>query len=438
MVYLTTMDKYGAENYATEIYHGWFNEGTPLDTLPAPGYLPGGPNMAYKGSEEPPKNQPYDKSYRNFNGGSNHPPSWEITEPMCSYQSTYVMLVSKFAEENCDSDLSVDSVIADTNELELKEGDIKILGAYVKPYGVCNPYLEYESDNTDVAKVDFQGQITALSAGAANIIVRSIASPEITDTCKLTVIPCVRTPWEDVAAILPGIVEVENYDEGCGKNSYSDFDEGNSGEAYRTDDVDIEICSEGGYNVGWIEPGEWLEYTVDIEESMEYDIFLHTASSEIAGAMEVSFPEGDITSGEIEIPVTGGWQNWDTVIVRKVALDAGEQIMRINMIAKGFNLDKLEFAEADTTITGIENQKAGEFSFDVIQENSEMLIKLPENTHERYTLWIVDIAGRKMFNQAIEDQSTVILSTDQFKNGVYFVCVENQEVRGIKKVVIMK
>ncbi len=437
MVYLTTMQEYGAENYATEIYHGWYNEGTPLDTLPAPGYLPGGPNMTYQGSEEPPKNQPPDKSYLNFNGGSNHPPSWEITEPMCSYQATYVMLVSKFAEETCNPDLTVDSVRIDSSKLEMTQGDSYTLSTVLKPYGVCNPYLQFASSDTLIATVDFTGKISALEPGVVDIIVNSIADPEKTDTCELTVIECIRTPWDMVSAVIPGMVEAENYDIGCGKSAYSDFDETNNGLEYRNDEVDIEICSEGGYNVGWIEPGEWLEYTVTIQETMDYDITLYIASSADIGALEVAFPESEISTGEIELPVTGGWQNWETVIARKIGLEAGEQIMRINMIASGFNLDKIEFAEADTTITSLEHTFPKAFDFDVTQDGSELLIQLHDNTPDKYTLWMVDIAGRKMLNRAIEDQSTVVLSTDRFKNGVYFVCIENQQVRGIKKVVII-
>jgi len=59
-------------------------------------------------------------------------------------------------------------------------------------------------------------------------------------------------------------VEAEDYDETEG-TGYSDTTAGNTGGAYRSDDVDIEFTqAEQGYNVGWIRDGEWLRYTVTI------------------------------------------------------------------------------------------------------------------------------------------------------------------------------
>jgi hypothetical protein len=100
LVYLSNMYQYGADNSANEIYHEWFGDDSPYDNArtspkgPAPGYLTGGPNKDYTGDASPPKGQPPQKAYRDFNSGSDK--SWEITEPAIYYQSAYVKLLSKF------------------------------------------------------------------------------------------------------------------------------------------------------------------------------------------------------------------------------------------------------------------------------------------------------------------------------------------------------
>ena len=41
----------------------------------------------------------------------------------------------------------------------------------------------------------------------------------------------------------------------------------NSGGKYRNDGVDIEQCKDvitNGYDVGWIQTGEWLQYTINV------------------------------------------------------------------------------------------------------------------------------------------------------------------------------
>ncbi|MFN7975003.1 MAG: glycoside hydrolase family 9 protein [Acidobacteriota bacterium] len=98
--YLSNMGPYGAENSITTFYHSWFGDGTPWDTNPAPGFVPGGPNPSYNVNPPviPPMGQPLQvvqKWYKDWN--TSYPEnSWEITENSCSYQGAYVKLLSYF------------------------------------------------------------------------------------------------------------------------------------------------------------------------------------------------------------------------------------------------------------------------------------------------------------------------------------------------------
>jgi len=52
--------------------------------------------------------------------------------------------------------------------------------------------------------------------------------------------------------------------------AYSDSDDRNEGGKYRTDcGVDIDTIAGGGYVVGWTATGEWLKYTVKVEEESQ-------------------------------------------------------------------------------------------------------------------------------------------------------------------------
>jgi endoglucanase len=127
-VYLSNMYDYGAEQGVNEFYHTWFSNGSPLwDRVgvsvygPAPGFLTGGPNPSYDwdgccpggcGSSSnnqhcydevisPPKDQPDQKSYKDFN---NSWPlnSWSVTENSCGYQTRYIRLLSKYVTAGMD------------------------------------------------------------------------------------------------------------------------------------------------------------------------------------------------------------------------------------------------------------------------------------------------------------------------------------------------
>jgi hypothetical protein len=122
LVYLSNMYDFGAENSVNEFYHSWFTNGSAKwDRVgtstygPAPGFLTGGPNPEYDwhkccpsgcGSTNnnskcfdedisPPKNQPKQKSYKDFN---NSWPlnSWSVTENSCGYQLPYIRLLAHF------------------------------------------------------------------------------------------------------------------------------------------------------------------------------------------------------------------------------------------------------------------------------------------------------------------------------------------------------
>jgi len=131
LVYLTNMQRAGAENSAKTMYHTWFADGsarwdevTSTTPGPAPGYLVGGPNptnsfaldscctapagdAAYhcygaaeyslcSGNYTPPLGQASQKAYLQFNSGW-PAGSWPITEPSTGYQSKYIQVLSAYA-----------------------------------------------------------------------------------------------------------------------------------------------------------------------------------------------------------------------------------------------------------------------------------------------------------------------------------------------------
>jgi len=71
------------------------------------------------------------------------------------------------------------------------------------------------------------------------------------------------TPFRGVPIRLPGTIEVEDFDDGGEGIAYHDLTPSNEGGAYRATDVDLQPTSDagGGYNLGWVNAGEWLTYT---------------------------------------------------------------------------------------------------------------------------------------------------------------------------------
>ena len=150
-----------------------------------------------------------------------------------------------------------------------------------------------------------------------------------------------QSPWNGTPAPITGRIEAEDYDYGYEGQSYSDQTPLNEPFEYRIGNgVDIEVCSEGGFNVGFIRPGEWMEYTVVVPQTGTYRLDARVASQSTGGSFRLLF-DGQDVGASFSAPVTGGWQNW-TTISSEVELAAGEYVMRwenLSPSAQQYNLN---------------------------------------------------------------------------------------------------
>lgn len=141
---------------------------------------------------------------------------------------------------------------------------------------------------------------------------------------------------------VPGRIEAENYDLNGPGISYYDTTAGNSGGAYRSDDVDIETCSDtgGGFDVGYIASGEWLNYTLNVQSTAVYQLTFRVASANGPGSIQVSLNNQPL--GTVTTPLTGGWQTWQSLSLSNLVLPAGLQSLRLTFTVGGQNLNYVQ------------------------------------------------------------------------------------------------
>ncbi len=176
-----------------------------------------------------------------------------------------------------------------------------------------------------------------------------------------------ETPWA-----VPGKIEAEDFDQpGIGKTeggrpnaSYYDTDSDNNACAsnnanfaddckdnYRKD-VGVDIKTSGsGHVIGWGATGEWLEYTVNVEEAGDYSLFV-AASSGNGGIYKVSVVEDDGTVADLtdEIKVAAGADADDYNSFAKTSynvkfLKKGVQIIRLTLVQGYVDVDYINFAK---------------------------------------------------------------------------------------------
>lgn len=192
---------------------------------------------------------------------------------------------------------------------------------------------------------DYNGQPTVrakaeLAKNEADGIAFWEVSQDTTDATSL-----MTTAWNVVGnatvtrIAIPGTLEAENY------TGFQDSTAGNSGGVLRNDNVDIQVSTQNGHNIGWIDAGEWLEYPITISKAGKYKLESLVAAQATGGRFQVALNTSNAqTLATVAVPATGGWQTWQWLST-EVTLPAGEQRLRITMEQGGFNLNALRFTE---------------------------------------------------------------------------------------------
>ena len=156
----------------------------------------------------------------------------------------------------------------------------------------------------------------------------------------LSMTPDSRAPYHGSALVLPGVLQAEDFDLGGEGVAYHDSDPANVPNSYRPlEGVDIEARDTGGYQIAYLESGEWLEYTLQVPASRAYTLTTQVAS--MAGGGKFRFTAGAAYSPDITVPATQNWQTL-TSVVTTLPLIAGEHILRLEIISvQPFNVDRI-------------------------------------------------------------------------------------------------
>jgi YVTN family beta-propeller protein len=136
---------------------------------------------------------------------------------------------------------------------------------------------------------------------------------------------------------VPGRVEAEDYDVGGQGRGYLDTTAGNEQgyDVYRADDVDITTSGEGGYLVGWLAAGEWLNYTMAVPTAGLYTIQVRVGTPLPGRTFHIEVDEVDV-SGPLTVPETADWDQYGTVSIADIPMRAGTQVLRIVMGPEDF------------------------------------------------------------------------------------------------------
>ena len=190
----------------------------------------------------------------------------------------------------------------------------------------------------------------------------------------------------------------------------------------------------GGENIGYTDSGDYSEYLIYISDSGHYNLNVRTAAQSDAGKVEFELFNNATTQSisVIDLPVTGGWQSWQTTI-SQVVLNAGIYTLRMKVLAAGFNLNWFEFEFVNSLST--KNNTLGTLAIYPNPIAKNFQIKL-SNLHTIKDLKIIDINGRLMKKLKVNlKRPDSAYNLSNLKAGIYFLILETDKRCFQKKII---
>ena len=254
-------------------------------------------------------------------------------------------------------------------------------------------------------------------------------------------------PYDSIPYPIPGRIEAENYDYGEENVAFYDLSKGNFLNAYRNDDVDIGICTDttGGYALGFFQTGEWVQYTVNVTKTQDYDIEFRVASKSPPTASISLDVDGKDVTGPITVS-TGGVQEWKSIVKTNIPLKAGKRILRLNSLAQYPNVNYMDFTASSAS--GVSDTVAQQpRTFRLSQNypnpfNPTTIIKYEIPKTCFVTIKIYDLIGRELKTLVHEEKSAGDYSESfdgkDLSSGVYFYSIRAGDFYKVRQMVLLK
>ena len=296
--------------------------------------------------------------------------------------------------------------------------------------------VEWSTKNTDIVSVDSKGLVTALATGSARITAKKdgYANGSITITIA-------KAPDRQAKYSLR-LEEAEHYDPddfwgmswggtvmGPGDSPVED----NSG---ATDD---------GTSLGWLQAGckETMRFTSDKAVKLEMGVTMaYNAEMSLSGVLAVKFNDKEISMNGKTVPAPeteGSYYEFSTVSFGQVDLVAGQNVLEIEMLAQGPNMDKVVFFTDETlqikAVPAAVKEKI-EFVQDAltVEVDSTVQIQVKNNlaglTYTSSDATIASVSSTGVVTGVKKGKATITVSKEGYKDGKVEVTVKDKAVAG--------
>jgi len=191
----------------------------------------------------------------------------------------------------------------------------------------------------------------------------------------------------------------------------------------------------GGSNVGYTETGDWLAYnSINFPTTGSYLIEYRVASGVTGGKLSSDLNGGTIILGTVDVPNTGGWQNWQTVS-QTVNVNAGTYNFGIYIQNTGMNINWIKITKvgaglAAKTVAPDALQEEPVVALNVYPSPAENTLYLTTTVSNENASIVDSQTGATVSIQKINN-STVDVS--QLRKGIYLIVLEKDGQKTVKR-----
>ena len=224
--------------------------------------------------------------------------------------------------------------------------------------------------------------------------------------------------------VIPGKIEAENFSNMTGITTQT------------TSDTD------GGLNVTTIDATDWMDYSLNIEQGGKYRVEFRVSSSAGGGKLELRKSTATVLSA-LPVNATGGLQKW-TTIADTINLASGKQVLRVQAVSGGWNLNWINLVYIYPTsaldLSQSENLASLQIVPNPVKNHFVLKYSLAELSPVEFALF--DAKGNLIEKQKIKNPQSL---TDEFNwsinpklsSGEYYICMQ-QKGRKVKSCKLIK
>jgi endoglucanase len=265
--------------------------------------------------------------------------SFKATAAQTSGEVTFSIMLNKKADTSTLTD-------ATGFTCTINGDPVPIRSLKIDPKNQANVVVEisHTITNSDVVRINYSGNtVKATDAtsleGFSNLVVQN------------------NVPFYFV---LPTTIEAEQFQINSGLQSEACTDNG------------------GGQDMGHTNAGDYLEYNIRVTTSGDFKVALRIACNSQAGKIELQQLSSCgtlLNSTTVDVPVTGGWQTWQTVY-GKLTLTSGDGILRLRIAQPEFNVNWISFSK--NIIDGVEDKRQGSLKIYPNPTSGRLTLEMPE------------------------------------------------------------